>query len=251
MSSPSFRFQQFEVYHDNCAMKVGTDSVLLGAWAQVFFSEKYPEGKGLRMLDVGCGSGVLALMLAQRYPQALVEAVEKDVRAALQAAGNIDRSPWSSNIEVFQGCFPSVMSNVHFCTEEAYHLIVSNPPFFKNDLKSPDKWRSMARHSEDLDFLTLTKGVAPLLHPEGCFSVIIPFQAAEVFEEYAWMQHLYLVRHCEVIPVEGKAPKRVMQSYSKQKQMIERTQLSIQDRLGNHSPEYLRLTQDYYLDRQK
>ena len=129
MSTPFFRFQQFIVHHDRCAMKVGTDGVLLGAWAR----------GGARILDVGTGTGLIALMMAQRYEQATVDAVEIDTEACQQAIDNVAESPFTNRINVICDAVQ------HFSMEserlKAYDAIVSNPPFFENALKNPDKGR--------------------------------------------------------------------------------------------------------------
>lgn len=244
MSDPSFRFKQFEVFHDRCAMKVGMDGVLLGAWAN---APQEVSKKDIRILDIGTGSGLIALMLAQKYPDAIIDAVEKDVSASLQAAENVAHSPWPNAIEIHQGGFPEVMRGLEYPTEGAYHLIVSNPPYFRDNLKPVNKMRRMARHAEDLTFLNLVQGVAPLLHQDGLFSVIIPFDAAEVFEEYCWEYKLYPQKYCEVISVEGKAPKRMMLSFSKNNLAIEREHLTLSDKEGKETEEYKRLTGAYYL----
>jgi len=245
MSSPSFRFRHFEIFHDKCAMKVGMDGVTLGAWA---VSPEVANVMERRILDIGTGSGVVALMLAQKYPEALIDAVEKDIPAAFQAVQNVAASPWPETVQVYQGSFPEIMSHLPLKTEGEYHLIVCNPPFFKQDLKPINQARSLARHADDLDFATLVRGVEPLLHPTGLFSVILPFDAGEIFEEYCYEYHLYLQRSCRLLSVAGKAPKRVLMSFGRERlEAVQREELTVADGQGSYTDQYRHLTEGYYL----
>ncbi|MBQ9201191.1 MAG: methyltransferase [Bacteroidales bacterium] len=245
MPAPSFRFRRFEIFHDKCAMKVGMDGVTLGAWA---VSPEVPNVMERRILDIGTGSGLLALMLAQKYPEALIDAVEKDVPAALQAAQNVAASPWPDTVQVYQGSFPEIVQQLPLKPQGEYHLIVCNPPFFKRDLKPLNQARSLARHSGELDFATLVRGAAPLLHPTGFLSVIIPFQAAEIFEEYCYEYRLFLQRSCRLVSVAGKAPIRMLMSFGRDRlEEVRREELVVTGPRGAYTPEYRRLTEGYYL----
>ncbi len=153
-----FQFRQFHVGHDQCAMKVGTDGVLLGAWANA-------PAAG-RILDVGTGSGIIALMLAQRYPIAFVSAVEIDANAARQAAENVRRSPWPDRIRVFNESFAK------FCQRPEngagrFHGIICNPPFFQAGTRSRDLSRRRARHDDQLSIDELMIGAARVLDEAG------------------------------------------------------------------------------------
>ena len=245
MSSPSFRFRRFEIFHDKCAMKVGMDGVTLGAWA---VSPEVANVMERRILDIGTGSGVVALMLAQKYPEALIDAVEKDIPAAFQAVQNVAASPWPETVQVCQGSFPEIMSRLPLKTEGEYHLIVCNPPFFKQDLKPINQARSLARHADDLDFATLVRGVAPLLHSTGLFSVILPFEAGEIFEEYCYEYHLYLQRSCRLVSVAGKPPKRILMTFGRERlEVVQREELTVAGEQGAYTDQYRRLTEGYYL----
>lgn len=246
MSSESFRFRQFEVFHDQCGMKVGMDGVTLGAWATM----PETDAEVTRILDIGTGSGLIALMLAQRYDKAMIDAVEKDIDASFQAADNFSNSPWSDRLQIYQGCFPEMTEYFSHPVREAYQLIVCNPPFFKDDLKPIDHSRSLARHCEDLTFANLVQGVAPLLHPQGLFSVIVPFEAAEIFSEYCWEYKLFPYCQCDLYPVEGKKPKRALLTFSKIHGEMQRTKLSVADSKGRYTDAYWQLTEEYYLVRQ-
>lgn len=160
MSNPYFQFKQFTVRHDKCAMKVGTDGVLLGAWAPVQ-NAKY-------ILDVGAGSGLISLQLAQRNPWASITSIEIDPAAAAQAKENIQSSPWSDRMEVICSDFRD------YHAENKFDLIVSNPPYFVDALKCPDNQRCMARHTSELNYELLFGHSTHLLSEQGIISVIIP-----------------------------------------------------------------------------
>ena len=166
MPNPYFSFKQFTVYHDRCAMKVGTDGVLLGAWVDVVSARN--------ILDVGTGTGLISLMMAQRC-NAQIRAVDIDADAVEQARGNVAASPWQDRIEV------ELQDICHFTSETLFDVIVSNPPYFTDSLKCPERQRNIARHTDLLDFDKLAESAARLLHSEGVFSVIIPADGKESF----------------------------------------------------------------------
>ncbi|MDD2617715.1 MAG: methyltransferase [Bacteroidales bacterium] len=245
MSSDSFRFKQFEVFHDRCAMKVGMDGVLLGAWAKC--SAELPEIAGLRMLDVGSGSGLIALMLAQRYPSALIFGIEKDIQAALQAQENVASSPWSERIQIIQGSFPESINYNFISEEQHFDLIVSNPPYYRNALKAGNFTRNLARHGDKLSFEQLTMSAAGLLSEKGVFAVIVPAEAAELMEELCWGHRLYLTEICQVAHRKGKNTKRTMMAFTKNRLDISRQELQIETSKGEYTPEFKALTTEFYL----
>ena len=227
-----FTFKQFSVEQDDVAMKVGTDGVLLGAWAEC-------EG-ARRILDIGTGTGVIALQMAQRNPMAQVQAVEIDETAARRARANFDNSPWAERLEVEQTPVQE------FEPAERFDLIISNPPYFVDSLLPPDAKRSTARHTHDLTFEELDRAVCRLLAESGRFALILP---EPEFERYAEQSQLHLVRRCNVHSVEGGAIKRVMGEFSKDKPAkIEIESLAIEvERRGEFSADYRALTKDFYL----
>ena len=160
MSSRGFTFKQFDIKHDKCAMKVGTDGVLLGAWA---------EG-GQRILDIGTGTGLIAIMMAQRYGEASVTGVDIDHDAAIQARDNASRTPFASRISIVE----SPVQNLSADTHGLFDAIVCNPPFFTDSLKNPDQQRAVARHADTLPYRQLFETVAQLLAANGEFSAVIP-----------------------------------------------------------------------------
>ena len=160
MSNNSFTFQKFTIHQDRCAMKVGTDGVLLGAWAH----------GGKRILDIGTGTGLVAIMMAQRFADAHVTAVEIDHNAALQACYNAKCSPFASRI----GIVETSIQNFEVYGTQLFDSIVSNPPFFTDSLKNPDSQRATARHADTLTYRDLFTAVKRLLVEDGEFSAIIP-----------------------------------------------------------------------------
>jgi len=233
MRNPSFRFKHFEVFHDRCAMKVGTDGVLLGAWVN--------PGNARRILDVGAGCGLVALILAQRS-LAIVDGVEYDKEAAMQASENASNSPWGSRVKIFEGDFKEYSNGF-------YDLIVSNPPFFRQSLRAPAPKRNQARHTDTLTYEILIEQSAKMLTPEGRLSVILPADSSEDFEDLCWQNRLYLSKRCQVISVEGLAPKRVLLEFSLQRKMIEHSILVLETCDHKYTEAFSDLTEDLYLDK--
>lgn len=231
MSSNSFRFQQFEVFHDRCGMKVGTDGVLLGAWVQTL--------EARRILDVGAGSGLIALILAQ-HSEAEIIGIEFDAAAAGQAAENARNSPWSERIHIVKEDFRTYQ-------EDLFDLIVSNPPFFQNALQAPVPIRNQARHDVTLSYEELISKASTLLTPEGRLAVIIPSATQQEFENLCWSSKLYLKRCCEVSTIQGQAPKRVLLEFSRYRVETERTTLAVGVKGNARSDAYSALTSDLYL----
>lgn len=183
-------------------MKVGTDSVLLGAWAH----------GGTRVLDIGTGTGVIALMMAQRFPQALVDAVEIDPDACSQAKGNVLASPFAKQVSVI--CSPVQLLASREENVGCYDAIVANPPFFENALKAPMEARAKARHNDALPFDQLFTSVVALMKKEGEFSAIIPFDYKARFEEEAALAGLVVSRVCAVKTTPRKQPKRYLMAFT-------------------------------------
>ena len=227
-----FRFKQFAVEQDDVAMKVGTDGVLLGAWADC-------EG-AKRILDIGTGTGLIALMLAQRNTEAKIHAVEIDSTATQRARSNFDMSPWAERLDV-ECCAVQA-----FEPGEKFDLIISNPPYFVDSLLPPDAKRSTARHTHDLTFEELDKAVCRLLADDGRFALILP--TAE-FEKYLATTHLHLVRRCDMHPTTGAAVKRVMAEFAKSEiaTPVHENITIEQQRRGDYTEEYRTLTKDFYL----
>ena len=203
MPNSYFQFKQFTVWHDKCAMKVGTDGVLLGAWSHV--------GDAQRILDIGTGTGLVALMLAQRS-KAFIIALEKDCAAVRQAIENVSHSPWQDRIEVVEADFRCYTSTTQF------DVIVSNPPYFTNSLKCPNRQRNTARHDNELTYEELLKGVSQLLSTDGEFTIIIPADASEKVKEIALNYSLYPYKQLNITTKPGLSPKRCLITFKFQDQ---------------------------------
>ena len=236
-------------------MKVGTDGVLLGAWAQ----------GGRRILDIGSGTGLISLMMAQRFPEAEVVGIDMDADACGQARENVMASPFRDRVEIVccrlqdfggAGCALETAGLKTGALETAADLksagtfdaIVSNPPFFVDSLKNPDCKRTMARHTDSLPFRDLFAGVKRLLSDEGVFSAIVPAEVVEQFVAESCMLGFYLVRKCGVKTVERKQPKRFMLSFAKHRiSPYEEHVETMMDSQGNRSEWYKKITEEFYL----
>ena len=255
----SFQFKQFEVSQDRCAMKVGTDGVLLGAWAS----------GGKRILDIGSGTGLISLMMAQRFPEAKVVGIDIDEDACSQARENVSASPFRDRVSIkhcrlqdfgLEGDGNLMKSQLKgdFVRENdglsdganslKFDAIVSNPPFFLNSLKNPDKKRSMARHADSLPFRDLWMGVKRLLSDDGVFSVILPVEVVEQFEAEACFLGYYKTRQCAIKTVERKAPKRYLLAFSRHRGgVMENVTETMMSSDGSRSEWYAKITDEFYL----
>ena len=233
MANPFFTFKQFTIRHDRCAMKVGTDGVLLGAWTNVDHSH--------RLLDVGTGTGLIALMLAQRCPQAYITAIDIDTEAVEQARENTLSSPWKDRVEVL------LQDICTFPTNQQFDTIVSNPPYFIDSLKCPDSQRNTARHTDTLDATRLLESVARLLTDDGRFSIILPAEQTDLLIQTAHFQGLYPSRQTAVITRPGLPPKRILMEFQKTKEAFHTDELIIELERHVYSEGYIALTKDFYL----
>ncbi len=236
MSNPYFRFKQFTVWHDRCAMKVGTDGTLLGAWAGV--------DKAHRILDVGTGTGLIALMLAQRNPEAHIDGIDIDADACLQALENVRQSPFSKRIHIINTDFDTFTQK----TAKTYDLIVSNPPFFKDSLKCPAEKRRLARHNDNLPLYGLLVKGESLLHRDGRLSLILPYAHHDELMRTARQIGFHITRQTRIIPVKGATPKRLLVEFANAHTSVLKTdELILEDRTHQRTRAYQQLTQDFYL----
>lgn len=219
-----FQFKQFTIEQELCAMKVGTDGVLLGAWAK----------GGPRILDIGTGTGIIALMMAQRYPEAQVTAIDIDEGAVRQAEQNVSQSPFLGRISVLQQAVQEHLGE--------YESIVSNPPFFIDSLQAPDEQRNMARHTATLSYAELMKAAYRLLADNGEFSVVIPFDYRRRMEDEAVFVGFFPSRVCGVKTTERKPVKRYLLAFRKHPCPCEKSEITIGDETYN------RLTEAFYLN---
>lgn len=233
MSNDSFTFRQFEVRQDRCAMKVGTDGVLLGAWAH----------GGERVLDIGTGTALVALIMAQRFPEASVAGVEIDSAAASQARENVAASPFAGRVGIYETSIQA------FESSGVFDAIVSNPPFFNNSLKNPDSQRAAARHTDTLPYRDLFAAVKRLLAPEGEFSAVIPFDCLTAFTAEAYMAGLAMSRRCAIKTTPRKSPRRYLVAFRHAADAFD-TDTAMQCLMnadGSRSEWYQNLTSELYL----
>lgn len=234
MPNDYFKFKQFTIYHDRCAMRVGTDGVLLGAWASVQDAS--------RVLDVGTGSGLIALQVAQRSPLARITAIEIDPEAAGQASENVNRSQWAGRIEVL------CMDFKVYAPVEKFDFLISNPPYFVDALRSPDVRRRMARHTEDLNYNLLFRHALDVLTLKGRLAIIIPSEVETLALGDAFAYGWFLCRRVNVYTKPGKKCRRLLLEFCRQLVACEVKDLYIECAEGGYSEEYIALTRAFYLN---
>ncbi len=243
MASACFRFKQFTVWHDRCAMKVGTDGVLLGAWCPV--REFRSSGVPTKVLDAGTGSGLIALMLAQRIQGAQITAIDIDAGAVEQAKYNFSISPWGNILDCLQTALQEVEG------EAIYDLIISNPPYFQDSLKNPDTQRAMARHTDTLSYEELLKHSARLLTKEGIIALVLPIEAEQQIITLAQIYGLYPTHITHVYPKPRKAAKRLLIAFSPSPLASRLSpianNLTLESETSPRSEAYKELTKEFYL----
>lgn len=218
-----FRFRHFTIEQDLCAMKVGTDGVLLGSWAN----------GGAKVLDIGTGTGIIALMIAQRYPSSSIIALDIDEGAVRQARLNVAHAGIESRVRVL---YQSVQQHLG-----SYDAIISNPPFFIDSLGASDAQRNIARHANTLTYSELMRAAFRLLNDDGELSVVVPFDYRQRMEDEATFVGFFPCRMCAVRTVEGKPARRYLISFKKRPCKREFETITIGDE------RYRELTKDFYL----
>lgn len=236
MGNPFFRFKRFTVYHDKCAMKVGTDGVLLGAWAHV-------EG-AREVLDAGAGTGLIGLMVAQRNLSARITAVELNATAAEQARENVIQSPFADRMTVIGDDFRHYARTV----PGKFDHVVCNPPYFTASLPSPDEHRTLARHAVTLAPDELLESAGGCLKEKGRLSLILPEEALDHWKETAREKNLFIKKITWVHPRAGTPPKRVLLEFTKQEANPPNIgQLTIETERHRYTEEFIALLKDFYL----
>lgn len=232
-----FKFKQFAIAQDRCAMKVGTDAVLLGAWTPL-------ENNPFSILDIGAGTGIIALMLAQRSTASQIDALEIDEDAYEQAVVNFENSPWNDRLF----CFHATLDEFVEEPEEQYDLIVSNPPFYTDDYKTENQQRDLARFADAMPFSDLIKAAALLLSKDGLFSVIIPFKEENHFIATAREYQLYPYKITRVRGIPTARIKRSLVAFGRNKNATFLTdELVIETERHIYTSDYIELTKDFYL----
>jgi len=261
MSNEFFSFKQFTIFQDRCAMKVGTDGTLLGAWASIpeepqaemnessIFRRSSPSSPSSHnsppeVLDIGTGTGLIALMIAQRFPQAHITAIDIDEQAIRQAKENVAASPFSDQISVLRADFREFRTG----EEGIFDAIVTNPPYFVSSLACPSEQRTMARHTSSLSYQELLQNSFRLLRENGVFSMIIPMENFCQMETEVALAGFFITKKCSIRTMPEKAFKRCMIELRKHpvKQEII-TEETINTSPNVRSEWYHQLTKDFYL----
>jgi tRNA1Val (adenine37-N6)-methyltransferase len=232
-----FQFKQFTIQQDKCAMKVGTDGVLLGAWTPL-------ENNPYNILDIGAGTGVITLMLAQRSHAEQIDAIEIDDDAYEQAVDNFESSNWGDRLFCYHAGLDEFVEEME---EDEYDLIVSNPPFYTENYTSGDEQRDKARFTESLPFEELIEAASILLSEIGVFAVIIPFKEEENFTAIAKDFNLHPFKITRVKGTPETEIKRSLIAFSRAEAQTTIDELVIETARHQYTPEYINLTRDFYL----
>ncbi|MDP2889858.1 MAG: methyltransferase [Bacteroidota bacterium] len=231
-----FQFKQFRIIQEQSAMKVGVDGVLIGAWADVSGAK--------RILDIGAGTGLIALMMAQRNPDAQIDALEIEPEAFQEAVFNADQSPWNARIQIELCSFQEFTEK----SDLKYDLIVSNPPYFTNGHKAPLENRATARHSDSLPLSVLISGALGLLSETGKIALVLPIESLPELMKLVVLNNLFISRICHIKPNPQKPVFRILAELTKSECIFQEETLMIE--FGTHhdyTPEYKELTKDFYL----
>ena len=238
MPNQYFQFKKFIIHQDRCSMKVCTDSCLFGAWIASAIEDKNISAETI--LDIGTGTGLLSLMLAQKT-NAGIDAVEIDTNAFEQAIQNVNASPWNKQIKVFKADIKKWDASLK------YDLIVSNPPFYQNDLLPEDDAKNVAKHSTALslkELITITKN---LLNENGTFAVLLPWFRTRLFENLATKYSLFVKEKMEVKQTPSHNYFRTMLLLQKKKTAKSESELVIKNSENEYFHEFKDLLKDYYL----
>lgn len=231
-----FRFKQFDIKNERSAMKVGTDGVLLGAWCDIATAKK--------VLDIGAGTGLIAIMVAQRNSDARIIGIEIDSDAASEAMQNVDASPWRERIGIINDDFIKIAQANRL---GKFDHIVSNPPYFSSSVTAPDVKRTLARHCSTLNYASLIELSSQLLNPNGKLSVISPADCYDDIIFLASLYHLSVSRITKVLSTPQSQPIRILWEFTPKTSALQNGQIVIQKAPNIYTPEYIALTRDFYL----
>ena len=235
MSKP-FKFKKFQVNQDKCAMKIGTDGVLLGAWTSL-------KNDPFSVLDIGAGTGILSLMLAQRSKAELIEAIEIDDNAYEQCAENFDNSVWNDRLTCYHASLLEFVEEI----EDNYDLIVCNPPFYTEDYKTENDARDLARFNDAMPFDHLIYAAANLLSENGLFTIIIPLKEESSFIDLALKNGLFPNKILRVRGNLNSDIKRSLIEFSFKNKTLKTSELTIETSRHKYTEDYIKLTKDFYL----
>lgn len=240
MANHYFRFKHFTVYQDACAMKVCTDACLQGAYTAAYLRTNNPDIQ--RILDIGTGTGLLSLMLAQQLPDANITGIELDTAAVDQTGSNFAASPWSERLEVVETDAREMAADVQ------YDFIITNPPFYESDLKSSDHLRNQAMHATTLDYNDLLKVIDRQLKEEGEFSILLPYRPFAAFEAMANAAGFYPGEVLHVKQSERHEHFRSIGIFSRKQNTPRTASMAIREANGNtYTPAFVELLKSYYL----
>jgi tRNA1Val (adenine37-N6)-methyltransferase len=235
MSTP-FQFKQFSVNQDQCAMKIGTDSVLLGAWTSI-------KNNPFSILDIGAGTGVLSLMLAQRSHAQIIEALEIDDKAYEQCVDNFEQSLWNDRLFCYHASLEEFAEEI----DDTYDLIICNPPFYSENYKTDNKQRDLARFQDAMPFEHILESTVKLLSENGSFSIVLPFSEEKKFIRLAAKVELYPKRVLNVRGNPSAEIKRSLIEFSVVKEDVEISELIIETTRHQYTEDYINLTANFYL----
>ena len=231
-----FQLKQFSVYQHQSAMKIGTDAILLGAWTCLNHNPN-------TILDIGAGTGILSLMMAQRSQSQLIDAIEIEDKSYEQCVTNFEESPWCDRLFCYHASLEEFTNEV----TDSYDLIICNPPFYSEDFKTTNTQRDLARFQDAMPFAYLLDCVSKLLSENGVFSVIIPFKEEALFITNASKHKLFPNK---ILRVKGNPTSQIKRSlikFSFQPSQIKETTLIIETGRHQYTPDYIELTKDFYL----
>lgn len=237
MSGKPFHFKEFSIQQDQCAMKVGTDGVLLGAWVKVADDTE-------SILDIGTGTGLIALQMAQRTGAETIDAIEIENKAFEQAVENFENNSWADRLY----CYHTSLQEFAEEIEEPYDLIVSNPPYFNDTFKELDKERALARHTNKLSYKELLSATNQLLSPQGSCAFIIPFKEESDFLSLASSEKLFPVRITRVRGHEQSGIKRSLLQFTRHPNTVFSDEIIIETSRHVYTQEYIALVKDFYLN---
>lgn len=237
MSKKPFHFKEFSVLQDQCAMKVGTDGVLLGSWVEI-------ADETDSILDIGTGTGLLALQMAQRSEAEMIDAVEIEDKAFEQAVDNFENSPWSDRLFCYHASIEEFKEEI----DEQYDLIISNPPYFNDTFKDLNHERALARHTQQLSFTSLLSSTENLLSPKGSCAFIIPYKEESAFLAESKNNQLLPFRITRIRGRQESDLKRSMIQLSREVRQVDHQELIIEKKRHEYTDDYIKLVKDFYLN---